>query len=212
MSDDEGPDDYGDYEGEGPPDEEAAPDGAAGPELADEAGEEGEPPGDDEAGADAAGSDDDDADDDGAPPDEAGEEGEDPARAAPQRARVDPILRASNKARTVRVVPPDERVTDHRLQRAEAAYIIAMRAEHIAKYATSFTSAPTLHDPVAIAFKELYDRRTPFILRRAVGTGAAGELLVEEWNVREMTLPPLTAPVPLDGTSTVGGAWRGPGL
>ena len=72
-----------------------------------------------------------------------------------------------------------------------------MRAAQIANFATFFTKGEGLHDPVALAFKELFDRRTPFILRRQVGAGPAGELLVEEWDPKEMTLPLLTPPAPL---------------
>jgi len=209
MSDDEGPDDYGDYEDIG---EEPLDEGGLGPDPGDAEPEDGEG---DEIGLDedAAGTDD---EDDEEEEDEGAGDDEEPAepagasaKAAAQRARVDPILRMSNKHRVVRVVPPEERVTDNRLHRSEAAYIIAMRAEQIAKYAKSFTHAPNLHDPVAIAFKELFDRRTPFTLRRPVGSGPAGELIVEEWNVREMTLPPLTPPVPLGATSAAGGPPRG---
>jgi DNA-directed RNA polymerase subunit K/omega len=103
-------------------------------------------------------------------------------------------------------VPPEERVTSHCLQRPEAAYIIAIRAEQIAKHPTAFTDIAGLHDPVAIAFKELFERRCPLTLRRPVGLGPAGERLVEEWNVREMTLPSLTPPVPLGGMAAAGGA------
>lgn len=199
MSDDEGPDGYGDYEELG---------GIEGGE--EEPDELGEPDETEELGLeeDAAGTDDedDDGEEEGADEDEPFE----PAgsRATPQRARVDPILRASNKSCTVKLVPDEERMTDNRLQKAEAAYIIAMRAEQIAKHPTPFTDTGGLHDPVAIAFKELYDRRCPLKLRREVGTGPAGEIFVEEWIVRKMTLPPLTSPVPLGGTATSGGAAR----
>jgi DNA-directed RNA polymerase subunit K/omega len=115
-------------------------------------------------------------------------------KAHPEAPAPDPLLRASNRALVARIVPPDERVTDGRLHRTEAAYVIAMRAQQIARHATCFTEGHDLHDPVALAFKELLDRRCPFILRRQVGVGPAGEPIVEEWAVREMALPPLTPP------------------
>jgi DNA-directed RNA polymerase subunit K/omega len=195
MSDDEGGEDYGDYEDIGVDDGEPEPGRDAEPE-----------PEDGETGLeeDAAGTDeeeDEEEGDDGAA-DEDGEFAETSGasqKAHPQRQRVDPILRVSNKPRTVTIVPPEERVTDNRLHKNEAAYVISMRAEQIAKFATHFTEASTLHDPVAIAFKELYDRRCPLMLRRSVGTGPLGEDVVEEWSVRDMALPPLTPPAPLGG-------------
>ncbi len=210
MSDDEGGEDYGEYE-------EDIAGGADDAELDAEPEAEAEPEDDEEVGLDedAAGTDDEDEEDEGEGEADEGEEDTEPAgasqKAQPQRQKIDPILRVANKHRVIRIVPPDERVTDNRLQKSEAAYVIAMRAEQIAKYATCFTEAPTLHDPVAKAFKELYDRRCPLTLQRLVGTGPFGEAIVEEWTVREMTLPPLTPPVPLGafaGSSARGEAQR----
>lgn len=214
MSDDEGPDE-GDFEdiGEGAVDESEAGEPAVVDAEDAEEQEEGEEVLEVE---EAVGSDDDDDDDEEAPtgvdePDDESEPTSASSKAQPQRVKIDPILKISNKPRVVRVIPPDERVTDNRLQKSEAAYVIAMRAEQIAKFAKSFTETGGLHDPVAIAFKELLERRCPFTLRRAVGTGPAGEALVEEWNVREMTLPPLTPPVALGGSLRPAGRGRGQG-
>jgi DNA-directed RNA polymerase subunit K/omega len=202
MSDDEGGEDYGDYEdlGEGAGDEgqqdEPGEAEAEGQEA--EPGEEDGEPGLDE---DAAGSDED--EEAGDEDEEAGDEGEDesvePAgasqKAHPQRLKVDPILRVSNKPREIIIVAADERVTDNCLHRSEAAALIGLRAEQIDKYASNFAeTAGHLRDPVAIAYKELYDRRCPLKLRRSVGTGPRGEDIVEEWSPQEMTLPTLTPP------------------
>jgi DNA-directed RNA polymerase subunit K/omega len=198
MSEDEASD-YGDYEalGEGV-EEDSGLEPAAPKDSAEEAEEADKEAGLDE---DAAGTDDEDEE---GPEEGTGDEGSDlePAgatqKAHPHRPKVDPILRASNAHRIVRVVPPDERVTDNRLQTAEASRVISARAEQIAKYATNFArhdpGAVPLHDPVAIAYKELFDRRCPLTLRRPIGTGPAGELVVEDWDVRAMTLPPLSPP------------------
>lgn len=113
--------------------------------------------------------------------------------AAPQRARVDPILRMANTPTTVVLIPPEEHTSDDRLQRTEAAAVLAMRAEQIAKYATKFTEAPGQVDPYAIAYKELYDRRCPLRLRRVMGV-QNGVTYVEEWNIREMVLPAIPPP------------------
>jgi DNA-directed RNA polymerase subunit K/omega len=182
MSDDG--DDYGEYEEFEPADDAGLGDDDGPPSPAADADAD-----DDELGLDedAAGTDEDEADEPDEPHD----------RARPEKARVDPITRMSNKPRTVVVVPDDERVTDNRLHKSEAAYIISMRSQQIARHATCFVPGEGLHDPVSLAFKELLARRCPLKLRRTVGTGANGELIVEEWIVREMTLPALTPPVPL---------------
>ena len=213
MSDDEGGDDYGDYDvlgaGDGLDEEGLAEPGEGGLAEPDEEGPEPEP------GADADADADEDADevgleedaagtDDEGEGDDAGDEEADPVepvmqKARPERQKVDPILRMSNKPRFVRVVAPEDRVTDNRLHKSEAALVLAMRAQQISKYATRFTEGGALHDPVALAFKELFDRRCPFILRRPIGVGPGGEPVVEEWCVREMVLPPLTPPAPLGG-------------
>ncbi|NBQ43951.1 MAG: hypothetical protein EBU23_16185, partial [Mycobacteriaceae bacterium] len=160
MSDDEGLGDYEDYEDLG-------------------AGEE---PMDEEGLAEVEPEVDEDADEEAEPVEPVTQ------KARPERQKVDPILRMSNKPRLVRVVKPEDRVTDNRLHKTEAAQIIAMRAQQIAKYGTHFTDGGSLHDPVMIAFKELLDRRCPLTLRRHIGTGPSGEPIVEEWDVRTMTL------------------------
>lgn len=197
MSDDEGNDYAGEYEELGAvvEDDDDAPEDPDPDADADPVADD--PDQDDELGLEeeGAGTDDDTDDDADAVPEE-----DAPAlKAHPQRPKVDPILRLSNRPRVVVIVHPDERVTDNRLHKAEAAYIIAMRSQQIARYATTFTDPGGLQDPVAIAFKELLERRCPYSLRRPIGTGPAGELVVEEWNPREMTLPQLTPPVPLGG-------------
>lgn len=108
-----------------------------------------------------------------------------------EKQRIDPILRISNKSRNVIIVPPDERVTDNRLQKSEAAHIISMRAQEIAQYGTSFTDIGNLHDPVDIAIKELQDRKCPMLVRRSVQILPNGDQIVEEWDPKEMALPML---------------------
>jgi hypothetical protein len=211
MSDDEGPDDYADYDdtGDGGDDIDQAASVADGEETELE-GDGDQEVDEDEGGLGSpVGSDgEEEGEDDNDDEKEAGD-GEDTIvesalvgaamKAVPQRARVDPILKVSNKPRAIRVVAPEDRVTDSRLHRAEAAQIIAIRAEHIAKFATHFAETTGLRDPVDIAFAELYERRCPSILRRNVGTGPGGEQIVEDWDVRQMTLPPLTLPPALIG-------------
>ncbi len=118
-------------------------------------------------------------------------------QARPSRPNTDPPTKRSNRPSVAVIVAPDERTTDNVLRRTEAAQVLAMRAQEISQFATSFVDHVGLHDPVAIAFKELLARRCPLKVRRAVGVGPAQEQLYEEWRVNEMTLPPLTPPVAL---------------
>lgn len=113
--------------------------------------------------------------------------------ARPERQKADPIIQGSNKPRFVQIVRPEDRITDNRLHKSEASLIISMRAQQIAKYATSFVDSVE-HDPVARAYAELYARRCPLLLRRQVGITPEGNPVVEEWCVREMVLPPLVKP------------------
>ena len=109
--------------------------------------------------------------------------------------KVDPVTRDANAPVQVIVVPASERITDNRLHKSEAAQVLAMRAQQIAKNAKTFIEgAHGLREPYAIAYRELFDRKCPLILRRQVGTGTNGAVIVEEWLVREMALPPLRAP------------------
>jgi len=118
-------------------------------------------------------------------------------KSAGRAARGDPTVRDANTPVRVIVVPTSERVTDNRLHKSEAAQVLAMRAQQIAKTARVFGGVGPegpLRDPYALAYRELYARQCPLILRRQVGVGAAGEVIVEEWSVREMSLPLLRAP------------------
>lgn len=148
--------------------------------------------GDGETGLDedAAGTDDEDSDEEGED-DEAPEEEQ---AARPDRAKVDPILRASNRSTTVVIVPPNAKITSDHLMRAEASQIIALRAQQISKSATAFVEIGDRRDPVEIAYHELYERRCPFRLRRLVGLGPANEQIVEEWDVRTMVYPNIPPP------------------
>lgn len=112
---------------------------------------------------------------------------------------IDPIVNMSNKSIKIRVVPPNERITDNRLHKNEAARIIAMRAAQIEKDAISFEPPELqLSDPVDKAIAELMHRKNPMTLRRHLSTtkvkGGGIVSIVEEWVVNEMTLPPLSIP------------------
>jgi len=93
----------------------------------------------------------------------------------------------------IMVVPPDERKCSNKLTKYEVAEIINIRATQIAKYANCLSDTEGLTDPTKQAWKELYDRRTPLIIRRYVGvrkdTDGKIKKYVELWRPCEMTIP-----------------------
>jgi DNA-directed RNA polymerase I, II, and III subunit RPABC2 len=93
--------------------------------------------------------------------------------------------------RTVYIIPPEQRVTSNRLTLGEVTRAIGIRAQQIERYASPYTEIGGLTDPIEIARKELYERRTPLVLCREVGRTPDGDLLVENWKVREMAFPAL---------------------
>jgi len=113
------------------------------------------------------------------------------ARARPEKIKTDPIMRLCNKSRFITTVDPNDRVTDSRLHVSEAAAVVAMRAQSIAKEGVRFTNNPS-HDPVVLAYSELVERRCPFLLRRQIGTNESGGPIVEEWDINKMVLPELS--------------------
>jgi DNA-directed RNA polymerase subunit K/omega len=105
--------------------------------------------------------------------------------------KVDPIVKLSNSHRAIIIVPDGDRITSNILQKSEAARIIAIRAKQIESSPVVFVEATGISDSVERAKKELYARQCPLRLRRVVGRGSAGEVICEDWNTREMVLPPL---------------------
>lgn len=93
--------------------------------------------------------------------------------------------------RRVIVVLEEERLTSNFMTVAEVTRAIALRAEQITKNPSAYTDTGDLSHAGDIARKELYDHRSPLVLRRQVGQTRAGEPIIEKWRVREMSYPPL---------------------
>ena len=106
-----------------------------------------------------------------------------------KKIKINAVLQKSNTPRTILIVDENKKITDNRLQKTELAHIIAMRSTQIAKYGTHFAVNFTNKDPTEIAFKELYTRKCPIILKRKIGEGNNGESIVEYWDVNTMILP-----------------------
>jgi len=103
--------------------------------------------------------------------------------------KIDPIAKLSSKSRNIIIVPPEERITDNRLHKNEASFILSTRATEIAKYETNFLEKNNYSNAKTIAYNELHSRRCPLILRRQVGISYKGDIIVEEWDTKTMVLP-----------------------
>lgn len=113
-----------------------------------------------------------------------------PQKAQPSRQKEDPVIAGANRARNIIFVPPEERVTSNLIQKSEAANIIATRAKQIADHGSNYCKMQrTSHDPVEIATREFFEKRSPLILCRTIGHSAAGEPIVERWSMDELSHP-----------------------
>lgn len=88
--------------------------------------------------------------------------------------------------RRVFVVASEDRVTSNMMTLAEMARAIAVRAKQISTHPNAYTDVGDLTDATKIARKELFDRRSPLVLRRVVGPAT-----IELWCVREMSFSPM---------------------
>lgn len=88
----------------------------------------------------------------------------------------------------IKVIPVDQRTTSHRLSITECTEAIGLRATQIETNPIVFTDVEGYTDPIAMAEKELYDRKSPLILQREV-CRHDNLRWVERWDLNEMTLP-----------------------
>lgn len=101
---------------------------------------------------------------------------------------IDPVLKASNKVQTIRVVSGDDRVTSNRLTKFEVSRILSIRAQQISDTPIIYARLEGERDPVKIAYAELLQRRCPLLLRRTI-SDSGGTVTVEQWDPNEMSLP-----------------------
>ena len=86
------------------------------------------------------------------------------------------------------VNPDQKRWSSHIIQIPELTEAIGIRISQIERGAPVFTDVTGLHSPIEMAKKEFIDRQNPLILCRAMES-KNGEMLTDEWKVREMTFP-----------------------
>jgi DNA-directed RNA polymerase subunit K/omega len=102
---------------------------------------------------------------------------------------VEKKIESKMKSRNIIIVPSHERVTDNKLHKSEVSFLLSTRAKQISKHATHFVENYIGTNAMTIAYKELYTHRCPLKLRRQIGVTVKGDILMEEWDVKQMVLP-----------------------
>jgi hypothetical protein len=90
--------------------------------------------------------------------------------------------------RIIRVIPSHKRITSNIIQESEIVEAIGIRASQIENGSQIFTDCSGYTDPIEMAKKEFYDRKSPLILERALKK-TDKEIDVEHWKVRKMKFP-----------------------
>lgn len=86
----------------------------------------------------------------------------------------------------IKIIPEADRITSNVIQLLEQTEAIGIRATQIEQGSPVFTSVESLSDPILMAKKEFYDRKSPLILERAIQE-KDNVIYVEHWKVREMS-------------------------
>lgn len=88
------------------------------------------------------------------------------------------------------VVPSNSRITSNVIQKYEMVEAIGIRASQIEEGSPVFTDTTGLTNPIQMAKKEFFDRKSPLILERTVEENHnTFTIYVEHFRVREMTFP-----------------------
>ena len=99
---------------------------------------------------------------------------------------IDPIkyrIMQSRRDTDEYIVPSHKAKTSHILGKAEKALIIGNRAQHISMGAQPYVDVENEEDPIAIAEKELRERKMPLLLLRKLN-----DFTYEEKDPNEMTI------------------------
>ena len=90
-------------------------------------------------------------------------------------------------------VRPENRITTEVMTEFEFAEVVSIRAKQIENGSIPFTDVGDLTDPIAIAKKEIYDKRCPLDIVRDIVSEhiVEGKLrkISEKWHVNEMAIP-----------------------
>ena len=96
-----------------------------------------------------------------------------------ERYEYRPVLRAEIVYRK-----PEDRVTSEVMTKFELCEIISIRAKQLEQGKTVFTDVGDLTDPLAIAKKEIVDKKCPLSIVRMIT-----DRIAEKWQVNEMAIP-----------------------
>lgn len=80
---------------------------------------------------------------------------------------------------------PEHRVTSEVMSKFELAEVISIRARQLESSAKVFTDIGDLTDPLAIAKKEIIDKKCPLDIVRMIT-----DKIAERWHVNELSIPP----------------------
>lgn len=88
-----------------------------------------------------------------------------------------------------RIIPVNERTTTGRVSAFEYSSLITTRATMISLGNTPLVNVKNLDNEEDIAKLELISRKIPLLIKRHVGKSPKGEILIEIWDPKTMTLP-----------------------
>lgn len=99
--------------------------------------------------------------------------------AVKERYEYKPIIRTEIVYRK-----PEDRITSEVMTKFEYCEIISHRAKQIENGGQSFTDVGELTDPLAIAKKEISDKKCPLCVVRMIT-----DKIAEKWSVNELAIP-----------------------
>lgn len=102
---------------------------------------------------------------------------------------LEPEMEDDESHNTVVVIANEDRISSDTVQYTETVEAIGIRASQIEHGSPVFTDVSGLSDPIKMAEKEFFDRKSPLILERKMGVKGS-KIIVEHWKVREMKFPP----------------------
>ena len=99
-----------------------------------------------------------------------------------ERYEYNPVLRAE-----IVYVHPENRITSEVMSKFELCEVRSHRAKQIESGLLAFVDVGELTDPLAIANKEIREKRCPLDIVRVISNH--GKIIAEKWHVNEMAIP-----------------------
>jgi len=86
------------------------------------------------------------------------------------------------------IIKNEDRTTSHMLSKTEMTEAVSIRCAQIQKNPIVFVDIEGMDDPIAMAKKEINERKCPLVLRRFIGHYNNSDYY-EYWDINEMTRP-----------------------